>query len=234
MAGININDKYESSDNNNISSEIYAFLPDNEISLPETILPQANPDQNNLLFHTEFAKKIPDFDYTYTLQVNNPAAFSSPVALWGADQFLFGGFGIVVLGVEATYNEMLQESITKPFIVGGMIISTTNTTQFNNLLRVQYRNSNGVICSRFMHPNSYFSVDQFQNGFVEVYPIDLTITAETSIQFTILPLTNMTFTFFVKKRLNKANTLHDEPIIEKSDEQNIAQLFTAQQISLRV
>lgn len=120
--------------------------------------------------------------------------------------------GVTVGVSESTYQELLEETIWQPFIIGGMTIQSS-VPQLAQINIIRYRDTNGVRQQYTFHPFDYFSVNQYQN-FLEVFPIDIYVDGEMQSEFTLLGLTQVTITIYVKKRVAINNILHSEPIIE--------------------
>jgi hypothetical protein len=166
--------------------------------------------------------KIEDFDRAYTIVVENTNAFSVPITLFGANQFLtavnFGlPAGVNVSVSESSYQELLQETIVRPFIVGAMTITST-VPQLAQLNTVRYRDSNGVIQQCVLKTASYFSIYQYQSDVLEIYPIDVIVTGEMQTSFNLLGLTTDTIVLYVKKRINMNNLLRNHPVREEGSD----------------
>lgn len=175
-------------------------------------------------------KRIRDFDRTFTIRVTN-GAFPATIQLFGARQFLFAPAGFVVTVSECTYQELLQESLLNPFIIGGMTISTSalNLTQVAQVIN---RDPTGVLTQIPIHINSYFSTNQYPINYVEIFPISLNVDGDTILQFTLLPNTNMTLTLYVKERIRPQNLVTDEPILEIGDETWLNRIFEGQEVTI--
>lgn len=169
----------------------------------------------------DIRNKIPDFDRCYTLVVQNANPFPVPITIFGAKQFLtavnFGlPAGVTVNVLESSYQELLEETMYQPFIVGAVTIDSS-LPQLAQIMRATYRDTNGVIQQYVFKTSSYFSIFQYQD-ILEIYPLDLYVSDEYQSQFTILGNTTSTITFYVIKRVNVANALHNRAIIEKGSE----------------
>lgn len=167
------------------------------------------------------ARTIPDFDRTFTITLTNTIAVDTAVTIFGADQFLtavnFGLPATVTVGVgESTYQEMLFETQTRPFIISGFRMTSTNATQLDQVLTILKRDANGQRAQYPLQVGNYFSAFQFQANIREVYPYNITFTGATQISFTLLASATLVFILFVGKRVNTDNTLHGLPIREVS------------------
>ena len=166
--------------------------------------------------------KIEDFDRCYTITVENTNAFSVPITLYGANQFLtavnFGlPAGVNVSVAESSYQELLEETIYRPFIVGAQTISSS-ISQLAQINTVRYRDSNGVIQQYAFKTASYFSIYQYQSDLLEIYPIDILVTGEMQSSFNLIGLTTTTIVLYVKNRINMNNLLRNQPVREEGSD----------------
>lgn len=175
-------------------------------------------------------KRIRDFDRTFTIRVTNGGA-PATIQLFGARQFLFAPAGFIVTVSECTYQELLQESLLNPFIVGGMTVSSSalNLTQVAQVIN---RDPTGVLTQLPFHISSYFSTNQYPINYVEIFPLDLNIDGDTILQFTLLPNTNITLTLYVKKRIRPQNLVNDEPVLEIGSEDWLNRIFEGQEVTI--
>ena len=199
-------------------------------SKPAVITVQAIPSYTydlqgqNLIDHDESdSVDIQDFDNTYTIVVKNLTALVQPVRLFGALQGIpdfLPNLSVTVL--ESSYPEVMNESDLSPFIVGAMTVNASHI-QFQRQYQIVRRDPTGVNFVRPFHPGKYLSVFQYQSGFVDIYPIAITIDSYTSIQFNLGAFETISFTLYVIKRIREENQLHDLPVIEISH--NIPEIF---------
>ena len=167
------------------------------------------------------ARTIPDFDRTFTITLTNTIAVDTAITIFGADQFLtavnFGLPATVTVAVgESTYQEMLFETQTRPFIISGFRMTSATAAQLDQVLTILKRDANGQRAQYPLQVGNYFSAFQFQATIREVYPYNITFTGATQIAFTLLASATLTFVLFVGKRVNTDNTLHNLPIREVS------------------
>jgi hypothetical protein len=165
---------------------------------------------------------IADFDSTYTINVINLDPFTKSIRLFGATQGIPPFPGTLVTVPKSSYEEVVAESDFNPFIIGGINLSAT-IDQMQAQFQIVRKAPTGVNFVRSFHPFSYFSKDQFQDSFVEIYPISLQIDGYTSIQFQLLGFSQISFQMYVYKRLRYENLLHDTPVVEVST--NIAHIL---------
>lgn len=166
--------------------------------------------------------RIEDFDRCYTLVISNSNPFAVPLTIFGANQFLtavnFGlPAGITVDVLESSYQELLQESITRPFVIGAETIQST-IPQLTQLTTVRYRDSNGVIQQYVLRTASYFSIYQYQSDQLEVYPMDVIVTGEMQAMFNLRGDTTITITLYVRNRINLTNLLSNQPVREEGSD----------------
>lgn len=169
------------------------------------------------------AQTIPDFDRTYTLTLTKTVAGAVPITIFGANQFLtavnFGLPAVVTATVgESSYQEMLFETQTAPFVISGFRITSSFAPQLDQVMTILKRTGNGQRCSYPLQIGNYFSAFQFQAGIREVYPYNITMEGTTQISFNLLGGVDdvTTITFFVGKRVGFGNTLHNRPVREVS------------------
>ena len=164
------------------------------------------------------ATTIPDFNRTYTLTVTNTIAADTPVTLFGANQFINAfNFGLpatinATVG-ESSYQEMLSETQTAPFVISGFRVTSANAAQLEQVLQIRKRDGNGQIAAYPLQIGTYFSAFQFQSGIREINPYNITFAGTTQISLTILASATVVFTFFVGKRVEADNRLHAKPVI---------------------
>lgn len=169
---------------------------------------------------SQLASKISDFDRVYTIVAQNTNPFNVDVTFLGAYQFLSVGAalpfpaGVIVTIPESSYNELQFETIHRPFILGAMSVQSDVPAQLQQIPRFIHRSTNGVICSTPFHQFSYLSAFQFQGNLIEIYPICITVTGETQLATTLLPLSTTTITLFVTDRMDKARKLFGLPEME--------------------
>ena len=182
-------------------------------------------------------KTIADFDRTYTINIDNTNAFDVQITLLGANQFVIPTAippfpaGVTVTVSESSYNELLFETINRPFIVGGMEFNSNNINQLQQIPFVRKRTGTGLMCEEPFHLFSYFSAYQF-NNFLEVYPMKLFVNGQKSINMTLLSLSTLQITIYVSKRADLSNILLDCPIEEVGS--NVSDLFKGQEVSFRL
>jgi hypothetical protein len=162
--------------------------------------------------------KIADFDRCYTLVVQNTNPFAVQVTIFGAKQFLVAAnfglpAGVTANVMESSYQELLQETVLQPFIIGAETI-TSSVQQLSQINTVRYRDSNGVIQQFPFKTSSYFSIYQYQADTLEIYPIDILVTGEMQTTFNLLANTSTTIVLYVRKRINMANLLRNHPVTE--------------------
>lgn len=169
------------------------------------------------------AQTIPDFDRTYTLTLTKTVAGAVPITIFGANQFLtavnFGLPAVVTATVgESSYQEMLFESQTSPFVISGFRMTSSFAPQLDQVLTIRKRDGNGQNCSYPLQVGNYFSAFQFQPLIREVYPYNITMAGTTQISFNLLgsEADVTTITFFVGKRVGFDNMLHNRPVREVS------------------
>lgn len=169
------------------------------------------------------AQTIPDFDRTYTLTLTKTVAGAVPITIFGANQFLtavnFGLPAVVTATVgESSYQEMLFESQSSPFVISGFRMTSSFAPQLDQVLTILKRTGNGQRASYPLQVGNYFSAFQFQPLIREVYPYNITMEGTTQISFNLLGTADdvTTITFFVGKRVGFGNTLHNRPIREVS------------------
>jgi hypothetical protein len=163
------------------------------------------------------AVTIPDFNRTYTLTLTNSST-DAPITIFGANQFINAvNFGLPVTVTatvgESSYQEMLSETQTAPFVISGFRVTSANPAQLEQVLQIRKRDGNGQIASYPLQIGTYFSAFQFQSGIREINPYNITFAGTTQIGLTLLASTTVVFTFFVGKRVEADNRLHSKPVI---------------------
>ena len=161
---------------------------------------------------------IPDFNRTYTITIQNKSKGDIPITLFGANEFSNAfNFGLPVFidvtVLESSYQELLAETQTAPFIISGFRVTSLNPAQLEQVLQIRKRDGNGQIASYPLQIGTYFSAFQFQSGIREVNPYNITFAGTTQISFTILKAATLTITLFVGKRVEQDNSLHAKPLI---------------------
>ena len=177
------------------------------------------------------SRVIPDFDRTYTITIINKNKSEkitdeagretdkgdTPITLFGFNQFwrhprLGLPEGIDVSVGESSYDEMMIESATSPFIISGFRMSSANAQQLDQVLNIIQRTGNGQRASFPLQVGNYFSAFQFQALIREVYPYNITFTGATQISFTMFAETTLVMMLFVGKRVNIGDELKTKEI----------------------
>jgi len=171
------------------------------------------------------AQTIPDFDRTYTVTLTKAVGGAIPITIFGANQFLTAfNFGLpptvtATVG-ESSYQEMLFETQSTPFVISGFRVTTTAgaSAGLDNVWLIRKRDGNGQNCSYPLQLGNYFSAFQFQPLIREVYPYNITVAGTTQMSMTIFGGVDdvTTITFFVGKRVGFDNLLHNRPVREVS------------------
>ena len=163
---------------------------------------------------------IPDFNRTYTLTLSNNNATPRKITIFGANQNItennFGlPFNVTAEVGESSYRELLSETQTSPFIISGFRVTSSDISQLDQILQVKKKDGNGQIGIYSLQLQSYLSISQYQNV-REVAPYNITFAGTTQISLSILPNSTLVFSFFVGKRVQEENALHNEPTIAVS------------------
>lgn len=176
---------------------------------------------------------IPGFDKTYTISITNKSKKKPDIelgdkkdqrtyiTLFGANQFLLKPrFGlpdnIEVEVHESSYDELMFDTLTRPFIISGFRFTSTVNIQNDEVLRIEKRDGNGNRSSYPLNLTDYFSAFQFQPLIREVYPFNITFTGHTQISLPVHPESQTHITLFIKKQVSLEKSLDSiEPVSSK-------------------
>lgn len=157
-----------------------------------------------------------DFARTYTITVENANLATTSCTLFAANQNAnaanFGNaVGITVTLGEATYAELLAETQTKPFTTSGIRLSSSSSSQLDQVLTIRKKEADGKDCAYPLQTANYFSAFQQQATIREIAPYIIEVTGSTQVTFNVLASTTMVFTVFIGRKYDAAKQMYNRP-----------------------
>jgi hypothetical protein len=164
-------------------------------------------EDNALLRTTDRDIRTPNFDRTYTVTITNTSPNATRVTIFGANTFLnqpnFGLPDFISVSLsETSYEQMLRESQSSPFVIAGFRMSVSQEEQLVQSIIVSNINSSGSRLDRDIAPREFRSPFSFQQNIVEVHPFEIMVTGETRLSTNLTGNTDVSFVFFISRRFS--------------------------------
>jgi len=119
--------------------------------------------------------------------------------------------GIVITPSQnnVSYKKLLAQSALKPFKTSLIRIQSANSSQVRRTIEMTTINANGQQATSPLFVETYFSINQFQSGIVDI-PVNYIQDGSTELKISILSKTTLVVTLFPYSEVNLSNWLRGD------------------------
>ena len=124
----------------------------------------------------------------------------------------------VTVAEASSYLSLKTDLLASPIRIYGARYNVSSVAQLNNPWNIIRQSSSGEYDSRYVQPISYRSAQNTIQTQVDMMSFALLVTKEVRLQVTLLASETVTFTFYIKEKVDVSDVLKGQGVVRSTDQ----------------